>query len=403
VSGSPTPILDRLEPLPPLKGARIMHIGTGPLVTGVATGIVLAFVDVRSYLGFLRGYVAMAMRAVEDVGLIRFSILLAVAMFVTVAIHEAGHAVGGALAGFHVHSIRVWRFQLEFKPLKLSIFRGPMGGAGGWAVCTPATTDRLAAAAMLMLFAGPAANLLSGFLIYLLPGDRGLFATVLMIWSFVIGGVNLLPLRTGPLFSDGHRLLMLLFDRRRGERWLALLELSKELLDGVSPESFSDEFIGVATAVTDDSSDTVSAYVIAYTAAFRRRRYDEAALALETCLRYSSRTSKPYRHALMADAAVFQGRARRNDAAARAWLNDMPAKTAIPWHRAWGEAGVLHAQGDWDALAAKLDAIEVAIRSHPGPQQAFLLNAVAYWRADLPHVISAPPNPGPPELPTSRV
>ncbi len=385
--------------MPPLKGARLLHVGAGPIVTGVLIGVFLSFADTRSYFDVVGDYFDMAARAIVDVGPVRFWILLAVAMFVTIAIHEAGHAVGGALVGFKVHSIRIWRLQLEFthhharsaaadtsagRRLKLSFFRGPMGGAGGWAICTPVTTDRLAARAGLMLFAGPAANLLSGLLIYVLPGRVGLFLSILMIWSFVLGAINLLPLRTGPFFSDGHRILMLLFDRRRGERWLALLELSRELLDDVPPEKFSDEFITVATAVKDDSSDTVSAHVMAYAAAFRRCRYDEAALALEACLRYSSRTSKPYQHALMADAAAFQGRGRKNEALARAWLNDIPEKTAIPWHRDWAEAGVLHAQGDRDALAAKLDAIERAMRNFHGPQQKFLLAAVAFWRSDLP-------------------
>jgi hypothetical protein len=234
-----------------------------------------------------------------------------------------------------------------------------------------------------MFFAGPAANLLSALIVYALPRSAGVLRPVFLVWSLTIGAVNLLPLRTGPMFSDGYRILMLLFDRARGERLLALLRLSKELMDGVGSESLSPEFIRIATAITDESSDTVSAHMLAYSAAFRQHRCEEAADHLEISLRYSSRTSKPYQAALMADAAVFSGRCRKDAAAAEAWLNAIPAKIAIPWHRQWAEAGVLHARGERAALMAKLDAIERAIREHPGPHQKIAVNAVEFWRKEI--------------------
>jgi hypothetical protein len=365
-TASRTPILDRLEPLPPVRGARVLEFGKAPIIVGVLIGFVLAFVDVSSHLGILREY------AIAMVSL----------LFATVAIHEAGHAMVGRLVGFRVHSIRIWRLQLEF-PLRLSIFRGPMGGAGGWAICTPETTDRLAMRATVMFLAGPAVNLLSAVIVYALPGSTGTLLPVFLVWSLTIGVVNLLPLRTGPMFSDGYRILMLLFDRARGERLLALLTLSKDLMDGVGTESLSPEFIRIATAVKDESSDTVSAHMLAYSAAFRLHRCDEAAEHLEVSLRYSSRTSKPYQAALMADAAVFNGRCRKDAAAAEAWLNDIPVKAAIPWHLQWAEAGVLHARGERDALLAKLNAIDRAIRDHGGPYQTIALNAVEFWRTEL--------------------
>ena len=360
----------------------MLGFGKTPIIAGVLTGLLLAFVDARSQLGVLGEYATATVAWIEDAGIVRFSVAVVVMLFVTIAIHEAGHAIVGWLVGFRVHSIRIWRLQLEF-PLRFSIFRGPMGGAGGWAICTPETTDRLAARAGLMFFAGPAINLLTALMVYVLPRSSGVLLPVFMTWSFAIGAINLLPLRTGPMFSDGYRILMLLFDRPRGERLLALLTLSKDLLDGVGAESLSPEFIRIATAVTDESSDTVSAHMLAYSAAFRQHRCDEAAHHLEISLRYSSRTSKPYQAALMADAAVFNGRCRKDAAAAEAWLNDIPAKAAIPWHRSWAEAGVLHARGERDALVAKLAAIERAIRDQGGPYQKIALNAVDVWRKDL--------------------
>jgi hypothetical protein len=378
-----TPILDRLEPLPRLHGARRLQFRTwAPISIGVAIGVALPFVDVQSRLAPLQTIFRTAINVVEDAGVLQTGIIVFATLFLAVAIHEAGHAIAGWLAGFMVHSVRIWRLQVEL-PLKLSIYRGPNNGAGGWVVCAPRTTDHLAARAGVMLAAGPAANLVSGLMVYPFARSTSLMSVAFVAWSLMLGVVNLLPLRTGPLFSDGYRILMLLFDRARGERWLALLKLSKDVLDGVRPESFSEEFLRVATAVNDESSDTVSAHSLAYAAAFRGHRCDEAARHLEACLRYSSRTSAAFQHALMADAASFHGRCRRNPDLAEAWLRNMPARTQVAWHRLWAEAGVLHARGDRDGTLAKLDEIEREIRRQPSPFQKFSLGGVECWRDDL--------------------
>jgi hypothetical protein len=92
---------------------------------------------------------------------------------------------------------------------------------------------------------------------------------------------------------------MLLGNRQRGARWLAMLKLSVALREGVMPESLSSEFLAKAVAVRDNSPDTVSAYALAYAAAFFRQDDAEAAQALETCLQYSGYTAPLVREALM--------------------------------------------------------------------------------------------------------
>ncbi len=379
-TASRTPILDREEPLPepkpPISSSARLLIG---VVSGVVTAVVLMFGPRLPHIDF--GEIVGRLGAWGIVGL--FAAIIA-AIFVAVAVHEAGHAVLGALAGFRVHSIRIWRLELHW-PFKLAIYRGTKSGAGGWVVCSPVGTDNLAARAALMMIGGPGANFASAALVYLLPYQKGIFSDIFIVVSLLLGIVNLVPLRSGGMLSDGRRVLMVLSDRARGARWLAMLKLVTDMIDGVAPADLSPEFIAVAVAVDDDSPDTLSAHLIAYSSADHRHEHDEAARLLEVALRHADIAPPMMRQALATEAAVFQARRRRRVDLAEQWFAAIPEKTEMPWLRTVGEGALLEGRGDIAGAFAKLDGAERVIRAWPNPiQQKLSLAALERWRSELP-------------------
>src|SRR5262249_59395317 len=96
------------------------------------------------------------------------------------------------------------------------------------------------------------------------------------------GGGAVLPARGAAFGPRGRGIWMLLRDRARGEHWLALMRLIADARAGVLPESTPAALLARATAVRDDSADTVTAHAFAYSAAFHQHRDDEAAQRLET-------------------------------------------------------------------------------------------------------------------------
>jgi hypothetical protein len=299
--------------------------------------------------------------------------------------HECGHALAGWLAGFRIHSIRVNRFEIHW-PFKISLYRGSQSGAGGWVVCTPGTTNRLAIRSAVMVAGGPLTNVLSAVIVSALPYAKGPWSMMFVFVSLAIGAANLFPFRGRGVVSDGYRLLMLVRDRARAERWLASLTLVNDMVDGVPAERLSPEFISMATAVKDDTVDTVTAHAIAYTAAFHRRDVVEAARLLEVCLQYSCFAPPLLREALITDAVIFHARRRCDAAQAAAWLASLPEKTQLPWLRNLAEASVLEARCDCDGARAKLDAAEALVRTRGNPaQQSISLKSIARWRDDLAH------------------
>jgi hypothetical protein len=300
------------------------------------------------------------------------------------AIHELGHLIVGIGMGFRCSSMFLGPIQLS-APFRISLNPDPRGWWHGGVSLYPWKLDRLCTRAVPMVLAGPGANLLTGCAAFLLPVSGGFFVWLFIAASIGAGVVELfLPLR-GPTFVfDGRRIWMLLWDRERGERWLALMRLIADTRAGVPPESLSADLLARATAVTDGSADTVIAHAFAYSSAFHRHEDGDAGQMLETCLRYASHAPPAMRAGLMSDAAVFQARRRKRADLAEQWLADLPAQAPFPWFRSRAEAAIREAQDDLEGALRKLDEGERSILLLPDrTQRELLLCLLRKWRSEL--------------------
>jgi hypothetical protein len=268
---------------------------------------------------------------------------------------------------------------------KISLYPDPRAWWHGGVILYPVKTDRLRERGIAMVFAGPGANLLTGSAVLLLPFPIGFYSGLFMVASITAGAVELLlPLRGATFVHDGTRILIMLRNRKAGERWLALMRLAAEARDGVLPESMSPEFLARAVAVRDESADTVMAHSFAYSAAFHRHQDTEAGQMLEVCLSSAGHAAPALREALMSDAAVFQARRRGRADLAEQWLAAMPEITQIPWLRSRVEAAILEVRGDVDGASRKLEENEQAILCMPNPtQRELLLRLLRRWKSEL--------------------
>jgi hypothetical protein len=300
-----------------------------------------------------------------------------------ITIHELGHVLAGLGLGFQFSSMRVGRLQLT-RPFRLSWSRSVGRGAAGMASLFPVGTARLGPRALGMLAAGPAANLTTAGVIAWLPFDKGPFSASLLFWSAIMGLMNLASFRRGTFSSDGRRILALLRDPPQAQRWLAVIALNAELNNGVAPEALSSDFLATATAVRDDSFDTISAHVMAYLSRFCQHDDAGAADALEVCLSHAGVASAGVREGLMCEAAVFQARRRGRADLAEAWRADVPAQTTIPGIRQQADAAILEARGDRAGALRTIEEVEALLRGRPDlPARELSLRLLARWKADL--------------------
>jgi Peptidase family M50 len=341
-----------------------------PLVQYLGRRLVVDFRQIQPDAWKITGFLFVAFAAVA-------------VLFLAIVIHELGHVLVGLWAGFGFSSLRVGRLQFD-RPFRISLYRGKGTGAGGWARMFPVKQDKLAWRAAAMIFAGPAANLVSAAIVILLPFPPGPVSNLFTLFSLILGAINLLPFRSRAVHSDGSRILMLLRNRARGERWVAMLKLAAELRDGVMPEAWSSSYLAKATALRDKSPDTVTAYSFAHSTAFHQHKDAEAAQALEVCLQYAAYAAPVMRQALMSDAVVFQARRRKRVDLARQWLAAMPETTENKWLRPRAEAAIFEAQGDITGAVNKLDETEKQILAAPNPLQREIgLRYLRRWKAEL--------------------
>ena len=387
---SGTPILDRVAPLPepvaPSAGPCVL-LGIGITLCGALVALL-----VLRHSTFVESLHKWALSQFEQLfpdswisaGIVFVGVISILIGFSVTAIHEPGHLIVGVWMGFRCSSLFLGPLQFNARS-RLSLNPDLRSWWHGGVTLVPDKPEKLRAGTIAMVFAGPAANLLTGCAVLLLPYRKGFFSWLFIVASLLAGVIELfLPIR-GPTFVfDGRRIWMLLWDRGRSERWLALMKLIADSRDGVSPELMSPDLLAKATAVRDDSADTVTAHVFAFSAAFHQHRDGEAAERLEMCLAHSAQVPPVVREALMSEAAVFQARRRKRPDLAEQWLAGIPANTQHKWFRSRVEAAILESKGDVPGALGKLGEVEAALLTLPrNPQHENLLRLLQRWKSEL--------------------
>jgi hypothetical protein len=393
LEASPTPILDRLQPMPQGKAVpRSRRYSLTAVVPAVSLPLVFIALLIWS-----PGFLAFAMQALRPVqtfldttidsafsgqwgGLI-IAVLLPFSLFAVIVVHEIGHLIFGWCAGFQLILIRFGPVRIN-STFRFSIKKEPETGASGAVHMIPGRSANLRSRAILVFLGGSFANVLTGTVILLLKTSGP--AVVFAVLSIIIGLTNLVPFRRLATLSDGKRIWMLLQNKGQGERMMAIMQLAAELQSGVDPENLSPDFLAKARAVKDESPDTVGGHVFAYSSAWYAGTVDEAAQLLEICLEYAQFSGPAMCEALKSDAAVFQARKRQRIDLAEAWLSEISEKPLLPTLRLRVEAAILEAQEDITGALKKLEEIEAVILTiRDTYQRPILQRSLQRWKNEL--------------------
>lgn len=385
-----TPILDRLTSLPKLAKARWLGTDYELLIGLVAVyGFFFAFFALpTSILDLLHKWVSRNLQAIflhDWVG-VKVSItivLILAAICGTVVVHELGHVVVGLMAGFRFRYMRLGKFKVD-SSLRFSRSNVTDETTLGMACFFPIEMKHHPWKFIAMTASGSLANLISGFLLLLLPYQKSFISGAFIATSLFLGINNLIPFGGTKFRSDGLQILSALFQQSKHERALSLVQLRDELESGVDVEALSPGLVAELTAVRDNSLATVAAYTVAYARAYYQKDNSAAACYLETCLLFSGKATPQFRNLLIADAAIFQALRRKRPDLAQQWLADLPAGPALTSARLRTEAAIEEAQGNFAKAIEKVEAcLQEAEKMENERSRKRLVSKLAEWKGEL--------------------
>jgi hypothetical protein len=385
-----TPILDRLTPLPKLAKAR--WFGTDYAFLAAIVAVYVSFFAFfalpASILDPLHRWASRNLQALflhdwVGVKVLITIVLILAAICGAVVVHELGHVVVGLMAGFRFRYMRVGKFEVD-SSLRFSRSRVANESAWGMACFFPTEMKHHPWKFVAMMASGAWANLISGFLLLLLPYQKTFVSGAFIATSLFLGATNLIPFRGKKLRSDGLQIFSALFQQSKHERDLSLAQLRDELESGVDVEALSPSFIAEFTSVRDNSPATLVAYAVAYARAYYQKDNSAAAFYLETCLLFSGKATPQFRNLLIADAAIFQALRRKRPDLAQQWLADLPVDPALTSTRLRAEGAIAEAQGNFAQAIEKVEAcLQEAEKMKNERSRKRLIAKLAEWKGEL--------------------
>jgi hypothetical protein len=313
-SPTSTPVLDVFRPLPP-QTKDSLSAGEYFLASSLAILTLVALPSLRAVIETGPGYWA--------------ALIPLVAALLAGLTHQSGHLLAGWLSGFRLSQIKIGPLHLGRHAHCGEPYCGDVLILGV-AMLEPRVTDQVDSALsrrlLLLLLGGPLANLLlAGALeIALYIAHQGFVVSFSLhvgaTFSALIAIAALVPdVNRRGIFSDGARLLMLLKNDARAERWISNIRCQIALNQGRHPREWDQHCVARAAAVSDDSRDAYVARWLAYLWAAERQDITCATKYLEGALEVLSYSTPKLRDHLFLEAAVFQ-----------AWFRDNPSK-ALFW------------------------------------------------------------------------
>jgi hypothetical protein len=241
-------------------------------------------------------------------------------MFLVLVAHEAGHAVVALFYKWPISEFRAYPFSFRKTQEGWKLLVSWNLWPGGLVVAQPSTFAGFHSRLRVYALGGPAMNLVTGMLGWLLClASRGslllAIEVIFVIWSFLSAFLNLLPVRARNLELDGYIALIVSRNPRKLSTRLAAFTMLNHILSGKPVSSMNPRWVALAV---DEASGAVplqnqAGAWMAYIYWVQRRQLDRAAAVLERLLRASADVDVNFKAVLFAECSVLaalRGQAR---------------------------------------------------------------------------------------------
>lgn len=234
-------------------------------------------------------------------------LLLYVAMFLQLVIHEAGHLVFGQLSGYRFSSFRIGSFMLLSQNGKFTVKRLSLAGTAGQCLMSPPEMSNGTFPVVLYNLGGCIMNLAASavlFLLYLLfPQAEGLRIFLLMgaLIGVAIALMNGIPLRLGAVDNDGYNALSLRKDPHAMRAFWLQLKVSQQTTLGIRLKDMPEEWFALPEDEAMQNSMVAGIGVFACNRLMDQHKFPEAGQLMAHLLCIDSGMVGLHRNLLVCD------------------------------------------------------------------------------------------------------
>ena len=183
--------------------------------------------------------------------LIGLFLVMYVAIFMQLMIHEAGHLVFGLLSGYKFSSFRIFSFMWIKEGEKIKLRRLSIAGTGGQCLMSP--PDMVDGRIPLVLYnlGGSLMNMIAGVFclgMRLVFADIPFFATVMLFFAvigFILAIMNGIPMRMGMVDNDGYNAFSLTRNLEAMRSFWIQMKANEQLAKGVRLKDMPEEWFAV--------------------------------------------------------------------------------------------------------------------------------------------------------------
>jgi hypothetical protein len=280
-------------------------------------------------------------------------LLIAAALLISVALHEAGHTLVGLALGMRLRAFIVGPFQWRIRngKWKFQFIPAKFLSAGGATALVPTDPQQSREKWIGMIAAGPLANLCTGLIAagtVLMAKGRpyehawgflAMFATM----SLITFAVNLIPIRPDSTYSDGAKIFQILSGGPWADYHQAISNATSSLVTPLRPRDYDIQTIQRAALTFTTGFQGLMLRLFMHTHFLDLGRVPEAAYALaqaEEVLRESALDITAGLHTVFVFGNAYT---RRDAAAARSWWERMQAKKPTDFNvDYWRAKSALH-------------------------------------------------------------
>lgn len=234
-------------------------------------------------------------------------VLMYVAIFLQLILHEAGHLVFGLMTGYKFSSFRIMSLMWVKESGKIKFRRLSIAGTGGQCLMSPPELVDGRMPVFLYNLGGVLVNLIVSAIalgLYFVVSDNPILSALLMMLAIIgvaLALMNGIPMRMGTVDNDGYNAFSLGRDKEALRALWVQMKINEQITSGVRIKDMPDEWFVIPSDEAMKNSMVAATGVFACNRMVDSHRFEEADKIMSHLLEIDSGIVGLHRNLLICD------------------------------------------------------------------------------------------------------